>query len=71
MKDYSLDELIAGLGGDCFRGLYYNKTLLNDGLSRMMWTVTFILNNDVVITEPCITPDIALSVAITAVKEAK
>jgi hypothetical protein len=67
----SVDAAIIALGSGGFRGLHYNKELLNDGLSRMMWTVTFILNNDVVVTEPCITPDIALSVAITATKEAK
>jgi hypothetical protein len=70
-KTLSTDAGIIALGSDCFRALHYNKELLNDGLSRMMWTVTFILNNDVVITEPCITPDIALSVAITAVRESK
>lgn len=67
----TIDDLIMELGNSGFRGLDYNKTLLNDGLTRMMWTVTFILNNDVVVTEACITPETALSVAITAIKEAK
>jgi hypothetical protein len=72
MKGFiTLDRLLSDLGNDAFRGLHYNKELQNDGLSRMMWTVTFILNNDVVTTQPCITPDTALLVAIEARKNAK
>jgi hypothetical protein len=67
----SADAGIVALGSDCFRALHYNKELLNDGLSRMMWTVTFILNNDVVVTESCVTLDIALSVALTAMRESR
>ena len=67
----TVDHLITQLGKEGFRGLHYNKELLNDGLQRMMWTVTFILNNDVVITEPSDSPTTVLSVAITARREAQ
>ena len=65
----TIDQYIQTLGRDSFRGLNYKKELQNDGLTRMMWAVTFVLNNDVVWTEPCLSPEIAFKVAITAKKE--
>lgn len=66
-----IEQGISLVGRNHFRGLELKKELLNDGLSRMMWSVTFILNNDVVVTELCESPVTALAVAATAVKESK
>ncbi len=67
----TIDQYIQAIGKESFRGLNYNKELQNNGISRMMWTVTFVLNKDIVWTEPCLTPAIAFKVAITAKKEEK
>lgn len=66
-----IDQYIQVLGKENFRGLFYNKELQNNGVTRMMWTVMFILNKEVVVTEPCVTPDICFRVAITAKKDEK
>jgi hypothetical protein len=67
-KEIGIETGIVALGSKSFRAINYNMELLEDGLNRMMWTVTFILNNEVVVTTSCESPGIALSVAITAKK---
>ena len=63
-----MDELTIEKGindlGDCFRGLWRSRTVQEERLSPLSWTVTFIYNGDVVETSAYSNPEGALREAI-------